>query len=58
MDEPFEALDEIVRDHLNEQLNQLWDRTSKTVIFVRTRFLRRSSCRPRSSSCRQWPDTA
>ena len=34
MDEPFGALDEIVRDHLNEQLNQLWDRTSKTVIFV------------------------
>lgn len=34
MDEPFGALDEIVRDHLNEQLNQLWDRTNKTVIFV------------------------
>ena len=34
MDEPFGALDEIVRDHLNEQLLRLWDRTSKTVIFV------------------------
>jgi len=34
MDEPFGALDEIVRDHLNEQLLQLWDKTSKTVIFV------------------------
>ena len=34
MDEPFGALDEIVRDHLNEHLNQLWDRTNKTVIFV------------------------
>ncbi|WP_193182597.1 ABC transporter ATP-binding protein [Nisaea sediminum] len=34
MDEPFGALDEIVRDHLNEQLNRLWDRTNKTVIFV------------------------
>ncbi len=34
MDEPFGALDEIVRDHLNEQLLQLWDRTNKTIAFV------------------------
>ena len=34
MDEPFGALDEIVRDHLNEQLLQLWAKTRKTVIFV------------------------
>jgi NitT/TauT family transport system ATP-binding protein len=34
MDEPFGALDEIVRDHLNEQLLQLWDKTGKTVVFV------------------------
>jgi NitT/TauT family transport system ATP-binding protein len=34
MDEPFGALDEIVRDHLNEQLLQLWDKTAKTVLFV------------------------
>lgn len=34
MDEPFGALDEIVRDHLNEQLLQLWDKTNKTVVFV------------------------
>jgi len=34
MDEPFGALDEIVRDHLNEQLLQLWDKTDKTVVFV------------------------
>lgn len=34
MDEPFGALDEITRDHLNEQLLRLWDRTGKTVIFV------------------------
>ena len=34
MDEPFGALDEITRDHLNEQLLQLWGRTGKTVIFV------------------------
>jgi NitT/TauT family transport system ATP-binding protein len=34
MDEPFGALDEIVRDHLNEQLLELWAKTDKTVIFV------------------------
>ncbi|MEQ8294515.1 MAG: ABC transporter ATP-binding protein [Roseovarius sp.] len=34
MDEPFGALDEIVRDHLNEQLLQLWERTEKTICFV------------------------
>ena len=34
MDEPFGALDEITRDHLNEQLLLLWRRTGKTVVFV------------------------
>lgn len=34
MDEPFGALDEIVRDHLNEQLLTLWAKTNKTVVFV------------------------
>jgi NitT/TauT family transport system ATP-binding protein len=34
MDEPFGALDEIVRDHLNEQLLALWFRTGKTIGFV------------------------
>ena len=34
MDEPFGALDEIVRDHLNEQLLKLWSRTEKTIAFV------------------------
>jgi NitT/TauT family transport system ATP-binding protein len=34
MDEPFGALDEISRDHLNEQLLRLWDKTDKTVVFV------------------------
>ncbi|MEP5732162.1 MAG: ABC transporter ATP-binding protein [Sulfitobacter sp.] len=34
MDEPFGALDEIVRDHLNEQLLHLWARTEKTIAFV------------------------
>ena len=31
MDEPFGALDEIVRDHLNEQLLKLWARAEKTI---------------------------
>ncbi|MEE2952307.1 MAG: ABC transporter ATP-binding protein [Pseudomonadota bacterium] len=34
MDEPFGALDEIVRDHLNEELLKLWAKTRKTVVFV------------------------
>jgi len=34
MDEPFGALDEIVRDMLNQQLLELWDQTKKTVVFV------------------------
>ncbi len=34
MDEPFGALDEITRDKLNEQLQQLWQRERRTVVFV------------------------
>jgi NitT/TauT family transport system ATP-binding protein len=34
MDEPFGALDEITRDRLNEQLQQLWQREKRTVVFV------------------------
>ena len=34
MDEPFGALDEIVRDKLNLQLRRLWAETRKTVVFV------------------------
>lgn len=34
MDEPFGALDEIVRDRLNQQLLELWRQTGKTVLFV------------------------
>jgi NitT/TauT family transport system ATP-binding protein len=34
MDEPFGALDEIVRERLNEELLGLWKRTGKTIAFV------------------------
>ena len=34
MDEPFGALDEITRDHLNDQLLRLYEQTRKTVVFV------------------------
>ena len=34
MDEPFGALDEIVRDHLNMQLLALWAETRKTILFI------------------------
>lgn len=34
MDEPFGALDEIVREKLNDHLLNLWRETSKTIIFV------------------------
>ena len=34
MDEPFGALDEIVRDHLNAELLKLFARTKKTIAFV------------------------
>ena len=34
MDEPFGALDEIVRDQLNEHFLRLWEKNRKTVVFV------------------------
>ncbi len=34
MDEPFGALDEITREHLNEQLLQVWRQTEMTILFV------------------------
>lgn len=34
MDEPFGALDEITRDHMNMELLSIWEQTKKTVVFV------------------------
>jgi NitT/TauT family transport system ATP-binding protein len=34
LDEPFAALDEITRQHLDEQLRELWRGTGMTVVFV------------------------
>ena len=34
LDEPFAALDEITRHHLDEQLRRLWQQTGMTVVFV------------------------
>ncbi len=34
MDEPFGALDEITRNKMNTELNKIWKKTNKTVIFV------------------------
>ncbi|MBJ3778619.1 ABC transporter ATP-binding protein [Acuticoccus mangrovi] len=34
MDEPFGALDAITRDELNMELERIWEKSSKTVLFI------------------------
>lgn len=34
MDEPFGALDALTREHMQEELLQIWRRTKKTILFV------------------------
>jgi NitT/TauT family transport system ATP-binding protein len=34
MDEPFGALDEITRDRMNMEIQDIWNKTKKTILFV------------------------
>jgi len=43
MDEPFAALDAQTRDMLHQELQEIWTRTRKTILFV-THNVREAAC--------------
>ena len=43
MDEPFAALDAQTRDMLHQELQEIWSRTRKTILFV-THNVREAAC--------------
>lgn len=48
MDEPFGALDALTRDHLNEELLKIWQKTKKTIISLPTASRKHLPCRTTS----------